>query len=119
MSEDVVVFATEDSIHVVFYIEHDNVTRIGEQMQEICEDAYMNGYNWDAFLQCWLSEHAPELLEGLDSDPEAGMYAAYYAPDPRNREKAEALAAAIAEMLADEEEIYSFLRAHQDDIEWD
>ncbi|MBR3901800.1 MAG: hypothetical protein IKJ60_09695, partial [Ruminococcus sp.] len=44
----------EDSISLVFYIENDKVMAIGEKLQEINENAYMNGYNWEAVLNCYI-----------------------------------------------------------------
>ena len=119
MSEDVLVFSTGDSIHVVLYIEHDAILAIGERMNELSPDAAMNGYNWDAFLRCYLAYHAPELLEDMDSDPEAGLYAAYYSPSPQNLEKAHALSALIGSLVENEDEIYAFLLAHEDEIDWE
>lgn len=119
MSEDVLVFSTGDSIHVVFYIEHAAILAIGERMNELSPDAAMNGYNWDAFLHCYLEHNAPDLLEEMETDPEAGMYAAYYSPSPQNLERAHALSALIAELVENEDEIYSFLRDHEDEIQWE
>lgn len=119
MSEDVTVFSTGDSIHVVFYIEHAHILEIGERMYQITSDAEMNGYNWDAFLRSWLKHNAPELLEGMDSDPEAGMYEVYYATSPQNLEKANALSQAISDLTENEDEIYAFLHEYGSEIEWE
>ena len=59
----------------------------------------MNGYNWGAFLNYYLAENAPDILQSIDSDPEAGTYAAYFAEN--------------------EEEIYKILQEKRDKIEWD
>lgn len=37
-------------INLTFNIEQDKPFDIGEKMNEICADAYMNGYNWEAFF---------------------------------------------------------------------
>ena len=118
MSDDVLVFSTGDSIHVVLYTAHERIAQIGEKMREYAGTAEINGYSWDALLRCWLSCNAPELLEGMDSDPEEAHFEAYYAPSPQNLEKANALAQVINELTADEEEILGFLRACGDEIEW-
>ena len=78
MPDYVKVSKTDDWIGVWFYNEDDKPFAIGEKMCEINEYAYMNGYNWDALFHYYLAEHAPDILEGLESDPEAGSYAAYY-----------------------------------------
>ena len=51
-----------DWIAVWFYNENDKPFVIGEKMCAINENAYMNGYNWDALFNYYLGVHAPELL---------------------------------------------------------
>ena len=65
-------------INLTFYIEHDKPFEIGEKMNGIYEKAYMNGYNWEAFLNYYLEKNSPEVLEGVEMDPEAGILTAYY-----------------------------------------
>ena len=94
--------------------------QIGEMMQEIQEEAYMNGENWAIFFQYYLEQYAPDLLEGLESDAEAGMYAAYYeTATPENHQKALQLADLLNALLAHPEQIYQILRTTEDEIEWD
>lgn len=119
MTDYVKVSKDENWIGVWFYNENDKPFSIGEKMGEINECAYMNGYNWDAFFNYYLTEHAPELLEGLDRDPEAGSYAAYYPPTEENEQKAERFARIIVSLIENEEEIYRIVREHGDEIEWD
>ena len=119
MADYVKVFNTENIVDVCFYIEHEKPLAIGEKMNEICEDAYMNGYNWEALLNYYLKNNAPELLDGLKTDPEAGMYAAYYDLSTENEKKAEKIAEIITRLVENEEELYSLVRDHGDEIEWD
>ena len=109
----------EDYIRLWFYNEMDKPFAIGEKMYEINDAAYMNGYNWDAIFNYYLEKHAPELLDGLDSDPEAGSYVALYKSSPENEEKAERFAAIIRNLIENEEELYRILREEGDDIAWD
>ena len=51
----------------------------------------MNGYNWEAFLNYYLEKKSPEVLEGIEMDPEAGILTAYYDNTLGNEEKAEKL----------------------------
>ena len=45
------------NIVLLFQNEVEKTLAIGEQMNEINEEAYMNGYNWDAFFKCdWSSD---------------------------------------------------------------
>ena len=109
----------EKSISVCFYIEQDKPFSIGEKMHEINEDAYMNGYNWEAFFNYYLPKHAPDVMEGMDTDPEAGMYAAYYALTPENEARAEKFAGIICSLVENEEELFRIVREESDAIEWD
>ena len=47
------------NIVLLFQNEVEKTLAIGEQMNEINEEAYMNGYNWDAFFNYYLEENAP------------------------------------------------------------
>lgn len=113
------VSVDDDIVDVCFYVEMEKPFAVGERMNEICEDAYMNGDNWAAFLEWYLKTHFPQLLEGLDPDPEAGIYAAYYENTPENRKKAEQFAGLIAYLVEDEEDLYEFVREMGEEIDWD
>ena len=105
----------EKYTEVVFYIERDKIMAIGDKMQALD----VNGYNWEAFFNCYLAEMAPDLLEGMHTDPEAGMYVAYYDLTPENEIKAAKFAEVICDLVENENKIYGFLREHGADIAWD
>lgn len=113
------VFKGSNSVSVSVYNETERLMGIGQKMEEINPEAYMNGYNWSAFLRCYLSNAAPELLEGLEDDSEAGMCCVYYPLTPENEQKAERLEGLVRALLKDEESIYRLLREHGDEVEWD
>ena len=119
MADYVKVFNMDKIVDICFFTTKEKPFAIGEKMNEICEEAYMNGYNWESFFNCYLKMNAPELLEGLGTDPEADMYAAYYDLTPENEIKAQKFAEIITHLVENEEEIYSFVRDHGDEIEWD
>ncbi len=119
MQDYVKTMKYEDRIGVWFYNENDKPFSIGEKMSEINESAYMNGYNWDAFFNYYLAECAPDLLQGLESDPEAGSYVAYYDLSEENERKAERFAELIVSLIENEEEVYRIVRENGDEIEWD
>ena len=119
MDDYVKVFNIDEIVDVCFYITHEKPFAIGGKMEEICAEAYMNGYNWEAFFNYYLKKNAPELLEGLGTDPEADMYAAYYDLSPENEVKARKFGEIITHLIENEEELYSFLRDHGNEIEWD
>ena len=45
------------NIVLLFENEKDKPLAIGQKMNEINEDAYMNGYNWDALFRYYLEKH--------------------------------------------------------------
>lgn len=119
MQDYVKMAVTDEWIYVMFNNEDDKPFAVGEKMNEANEEAYMNGYNWDALFNYYLAKHAPELLEGLEPDPEAGSYMAYYAPTPENEAKAKKFVEIIASLVENEEELCRIVREEGDEIEWD
>jgi tetratricopeptide (TPR) repeat protein len=113
------VIKHKDSISVCFYIEQDKPFAVGEKMNAINEEAYMNGYNWEAFFKYYLPKYAPDIAEDMETDPEAGMYAAYYTLTPENEAKAEKFNAIIIALVENEEELYRIVREEGGEIEWD
>ncbi len=67
------VFSSDDYAEACLYVSNQKVLGIGDKMNEIDEYAYMNGYNWEAFLNCYFAKKEPALLEGMKTDPEAEM----------------------------------------------
>lgn len=119
MADFVKLTEDDDCISVIFDIEDETVMALGDRLTESCEDAYMNGYGWDALLTCYLQNNAESLLEGLESDPEAGMYAAYYEANDENRARAQALAELIGDLVEDGEKLCAFVEKYGSEIEWD
>lgn len=114
------VFNHEDgSVAVCFQIEDDKIMDIGDRMNEICEDAYMNGYNWTAFLNHYIAKTSPELLYGMDTDPEAGTYTAFYQDGRLYGKNAPKLASLIKDLVENEEALYAFLKENAENIEWE
>ena len=119
MADYVSVYKYDKWVGVSFNNEHDIPFAVGEKMNGENEMAYMNGYNWDAFFSFYLAQNAPELLEGLDRDPEAGSYAAYYKLSEENERKAQRFAEIIASLIENEDELCRIVREYGDEIEWD
>ena len=113
------VHKSDGNINVWFYNENDKPFAIGEKMHAINENAYMNGYNWDALFNYYLAKHAPDVLEDMESDPEAGSYAAQYPLTPKNDVRAEKFAEIIRSLIENEEELYRIVREEGAEIEWD
>lgn len=108
-----------NTIFVCFYIEQNKITTIGEKMESINEMAYMNGYNWDVFLNYYLEKNHPGILKGMYSDPEAGTYIAYYEANPENNEKADELMEIIEDLVENESKIYKIVKEEGEHIRWD
>ena len=119
MKEYVAIVKHENTISVCLYIEKDKIMAIGEKMNELNEEAYMNGYNWEVFIEAYLTKNKPELLEGLEPDPEAGAYYANYELNSTNEKKAAELVELLIGLVSNEETILEFVRTDGDNIEWD
>lgn len=76
MENYVSIVKIENNLSVCFYNSSEKVVAIAKKMNEINEEAYMHGYNWEAFSTI-IYLMLPDVLEGMGSDPEAGMYVAY------------------------------------------
>ena len=81
--------------------------------------AYMNGYNWDALLRYYLEKHEPDILKGLDPDPEAGSYVAIWPLSPENEARAKRFAEIIRSLVEHEEELCRLVQEEGGEIEWD
>lgn len=114
-----IVYHDDGSVALYFNIEDDSILAIGEEMNRICEEAYMNGYNWAAFLNYYLAEKAPNILKDMETDPEAGTYVAYYENGAVNVEKIKRLAGIIVSLIENRQNIFKLLREAGDKIEWD
>ena len=108
-----------NKIIVTFNIEHNKPFNIGEKMNELCEDAYMNGYNWEAFFNYYLGKNYPEILEGINFDSEAGMFTVYCDYSPENEIKAEKFKEIIRDLVENEEKLYKVIKVEAANIEWD
>ena len=51
MADFVKMSKSEYGISVLLFCEDDKPFKIGEEMYAANENAYMNGYNWEAFFQ--------------------------------------------------------------------
>lgn len=117
MKDYITKIKSTNNLSVCFYIEQDKIMEIGEQMNGLNESAYMNGYNWEAFLNHYLEKNYPDLLAGMNTDPEAGMYTAYY--DSDNEQKADRLIEVIKNLVKNEAVLYQFVKDEGGNIEWD
>lgn len=120
MKDYINVTIEEDYIAVSLYLEYDEPMKLGQMMEKAEPNAYMNGENWNAFLNKYLEYNAPEILDVLDPDPEAGMYSAYINDvNEETKVLAQKFARIIEHLIEDEDAALNFLEEHADEIEWD
>lgn len=119
MADYVGMIKDDDSIQVCLYNEDEKIMVIEEKMNAINEEADMNGYNWEAFFNYYLAKYEPDILEEMETDPEAGMYTAYYSLTPENELRAEKFVEIICSLIENEEELYRIIQEESDEIEWD
>jgi len=119
MTEYNYVAKYEDTISVAFYVSDPKLFPIGKEMEKINKDAKMNGYNWEAFFNYYLRKYFPDVCAGMQTDPENGMYAAYYETTPENEKRAEQFSNIINDLIENEDELYRIVREEGDSIEWD
>ena len=119
MSDYLSVYSDIENISLVFNIVNENILKIKEEIEKINPDAYMNGYNWEAFINYYLEKQSPDVLVDMDSDPEADIYAVYYENTEKNYGKVRKLAEIIEYLVENPEDIYEIVREHGGEIEWD
>jgi hypothetical protein len=107
------------SISLCVYNEHDGLLALGKKISERFEAAYMNGYNWDALIRYYVASVDPDLMNEVETDPEAGMFSAYMSYSPENLAKMKQFESHVRSMLADEAALMTFIEQNYDEIEWD
>ena len=79
----------------------------------------MNGYDWDTLVRFYVANTDPDLMNEVETDPEAGMFSTYMAHSPENLEKMKRFESHIRTMLAGESTLMEFIEANSDEVEWD
>ncbi len=115
----VLTLEEQNIVEVYFFVEALKPYAVGQKLNAITEQAYMNGYNWEALLVYCLERNLPDLLEEMKTDCEAESYVAYYKDTPENREKANRLADFIGYLVEDEEDLCQIVNNNGDEIAWD
>mmetsp|Transcript_14131 Transcript_14131/g.21568 ORF Transcript_14131/g.21568 Transcript_14131/m.21568 type:complete len:124 (-) Transcript_14131:736-1107(-) len=108
------------SVSVCVYNENDDLFALSERINAKFEEAYMNGYNWDALIRHFVGKRDPDLLKAVDTDPESGMFSAYInGYSKENVDKMKKFQAHIRKLLENEEELMDYISKHRQEIEWD
>ncbi len=113
------VLISEAQVSIVLDVGTPEILEIGEKINQINSDAYMNGYNWEALINFYLEENAPELLDDLDFDSEAGAFVAFFDKTKENEIKAIKIKEIFNKLIKEEDELFEIIRESGEDIEWD
>lgn len=114
MKDYVKLMKHDTTISVCFYIEKDKPFKCMKKMRMHIWMA-TTGKHFNYYLE----ENYPELLEGFCTDPEAGMYVAYYENTAENEEKANKFIKIIEDLIENEDKLYKILKEDAGKIEWD
>ena len=119
MADYVSIFTYKNQVSLMLQASGKTVMALGEKLEALCPDAYMNGYNWEALLRYYLEKNAPDILEGMAPDPEADMYEAHWPLTPENEAKARRFEEIIRSLVENEEMLCRFVQENGGEIEWD
>lgn len=119
MADYLSVFTYNGEIGVSLSASDPKVLALGEKLEALCPEAYMNGYNWDALLRYYLEKNDPDILVGLDPDPEADTYVAHWPLSAENEAKAEKFEKLVRSLIENGETLCRIVREEGDEIEWD
>ncbi|WBW96224.1 Imm51 family immunity protein [Oceanirhabdus sp. W0125-5] len=108
----------EDSVSDVFNIEEDKVFHIVHKINQIKEEAYMNGYNREELLNYYLEEKFANLLDEMDVDSEVSTYVEYYPLTKAKIEKSKNAVSLITEFIENQEKLYEFVLENNYEIVW-
>ena len=133
MADYIAKLITENpkSISVCFFIEQNIIIEMGKKIKKTVSNnlgkfiirlfpnvALMNGYDWEGFLNYYLQKNYPEILLNMETDPEAGMYVAYYTFSDENEEKANKLIKIVTEIIENESKFLNAIKEDGKLIKW-
>lgn len=114
-----VVSNEEDKfISISFDAWNQKIMEIGEKMNDIVEQAYMNWYNWEAVFTFYFDQIHPEYSD-LETDSEAEMYVITFEYSQENLKKAKKVSSLMNSFINNDRYIYKMLEEYWEDIEWD
>ena len=119
MSDYVEIIENDGSLDVMFYIDRAEIMAIGEELAAINANAYMNGYNWQALLDCYITKFAPGLAFDFEADSEADMFAAYFEKSEEGARNAMTLVNIIKSLIEDKQKLFRFVSEYGDEVDWD
>ncbi len=109
---------SEGSISIMLSINQE-LLELGEKYQEVCEAAYMNGYNWQAIFSHLVNVEHKGKFDELDYDSEADTFVAILPLSKDGKEKAKLLAEMMSDFIKNEEKALEYIKKYSEEIEWD
>ena len=82
-------------------------------------DILLNGYNLEILIEIILKKEKPELMDGLETDSEAGFYFAYYVSSKDSEKKGKILFKTIKKYLENQSKLNDFIQKYKNDIKWE
>jgi hypothetical protein len=133
MADYVAKLITENpkSISICFFIEQKIVMEMGKKIKKTISNtigkfiiklfpnvALMNGYDWEGFINYYLQKNYPEVLLNMETDPEAGMYVAFYSFSTENENKADKLVEILTDLMENETKFLKGIEKDGKIIKW-
>lgn len=109
---------SDDYINLVFYIDMEKVMAVGKKLEEINENAYMNGENWGILLDFYIEKNQPKFIEQYEVYVEADMYTALFENSPEGEKAVQSMADIIISLIEDENKLIDFVSEFGEEIEW-
>jgi hypothetical protein len=119
------------NISICFFIEQNIVMEMGRKIKKTVSNTFgkiiirlfpnvslMNGYDWESFINYYLLKNHPDILLNMETDPEAGMYVAFYSFSTENEKKADKLIDIIIELMENESKLLEKIKTDGKLIKW-
>lgn len=93
--------------------------KIGDKINEICDEAYMNGYNWEVLLQHYIEKNHKNIdLENFGFDSEAEVCILNLVERDRVADL-DMLYYMLSSVFANPQKLYDYVTEHGDEIPWE
>ncbi|MEP6929843.1 MAG: Imm51 family immunity protein [Flavobacterium sp.] len=126
-----IVTENPKTISVCFYTQQNDVIEMGKKIKKTVSNSFgkfiirllpnlakMNGYDWEGFINYYLQKNHPEVLQNMETDPEAGMYVAYFTFSVENEKRADSLIEIITDLMENESKFLETIEKDGRLIKW-
>ncbi len=119
MNEYITITKQQDSISLTLNVEDCVIIELGEKINDICDEAYMNGYNWEVLINYYIENNCNNLLDGMHFDSEAGSFVIYYENTKENELKINEIRDTINFFVQNQDDLIAFVKENESEIPWD